>query len=139
MDARIQKLKGASAAIAAQVQGLFKEPAPDVAPVTTETTTIPHEHAQHHDWIARVHERFPAAPVATPMLVNVVVGGRVAMTLRLPAGSPLPDVGEDVTLPWPFGVPGDDPATMSCRVTRRDYQLADGASPAVALHVRPLI
>jgi hypothetical protein len=139
MDARIRRLRVARAAIAAQVQGLFKEPRPDPEPRPPNALPVVHEHEQHHEWISRVHERFPATPSPSsppnPMLVNVVVGGRVAMTLRLPAGSLLPAVGEDVTLPWPFG----DTATMSCRVTRRDFQLLDGEPPAVALHVQPLI
>lgn len=140
MDARIQKLRGAArAAIAAQVQGLMREASPDPAPEISDSDIVTHQHAQHHEWIARVHEGLPVSSTPDTMLVNVVVGGRVAMSLRLPAGSPLPIVGEDVTLPWPFGVPGDDAATMSCRVTRRDFQLADGVSPAVALHVVPLI
>jgi hypothetical protein len=139
MDSRIQKLRGAArAAIAAQVQGLFKEPRPDPARQPPNALPIAHEHEQHHEWISRVHERFPTTPSQSSpstMLVNVVVGGRIAMTLRLPEGSPLPAVGEDVTLPWPFG----DTATMSCRVTRRDFQLLDGEPPAVALRVQPLI
>jgi hypothetical protein len=142
MDARIQKLRGAArAAIAAQVQGLIKDPSPDPGPESGAGTVSP-EHVQHHEWIARVHEGnegFPSPPTPDTMLVNIMVGGRVAMSLRLPAGSPLPVAGEDVTVPWPFRVPGDDPATMHCRVTRRDFQLADGAAPAVALHVLPLI
>jgi hypothetical protein len=138
MDARIQKLKGASAAIAAQMQGLFREPGPVPHQEQPDTTSVTHEHAQHHEWIARVHEHFPSTQ-SPEMLVNVVVGGRVAMSLHLPVGSPLPDNGEDVTLPWPFGVPGDDAATMRCRVTRREFQFTDGAPPAVALHVLPHI
>ncbi len=136
MDARIQKLRGARASIAAQMQGLFKEPRPDPAPQPPDAMTVTHEHAQHHEWISRVQEQFPATtPPTSTMSVSIIVGGRIAMTLRLPEGSPLPAVGEDVTLPWPFG----DTATMSCRVTRRDFQLSDGAAPAVALHVRPHI
>jgi hypothetical protein len=138
MDARIQKLRGAArAAIAAQVQGLIKDASPDPVPQPPDATPVTHEHAQHHEWISRVHEEFPATgtPSKSTMPVNVMVGGRVAMTLRLPDGSALPAVGENVTLPWPFG----DTTTMSCRVTRRDFQLSDGRSPTVALHVQPLI
>jgi hypothetical protein len=138
MDTRIQKMRGAArAAIAAQVQGLIRDASPDPAPQLPDAMPVTHEHAQHHEWISRVHEQFPAAatPSTSTMSVSIVVGGRIAMTLRLPEGSPLPAVGENVTLPWPFG----DTATMSCRVTRRDFQLVDGKPPLVALHVQPLI
>jgi hypothetical protein len=138
MDTRIQKLRGvARAAIAAQVQGLIREASPDPASQPPDAVPVTHEHAQHHEWISRVHEQFPATatPATSAMSVSIIVGGRIAMTLSLPEGSPLPAVGENVTLPWPFG----DTATMSCRVTRRDFQLSDGTSPAVALHVQPLI
>ena len=139
MDSRIEKLRGARAAIAAQMQGMFKESrsGPEAEPATTQTIT--HEHTRHHEWISLVHERFPAVPTPSNVLVHIVVGGRTLLSLEIPAGSPMPMVGENVTVPWPFGAPDDAASIMTCRVTRRDFQLSDGVCPAVALHVQPLI
>jgi hypothetical protein len=79
------------------------------------------------------------APRPDTMSLHLVVGGRVALTLDLPLGSPLPTVGDRITVGWPYGNPEDADATMTYRVRARDFHLEDGAPPVVGLQVEPVI